>query len=106
MGTYNQEYYQKNREKMLARSRITSKASKQRFKERIKEIKMSSGCTRCGYNRCARALHFHHTDPTIKDFSLNRAFSGGKSYQSILDEVEKCVVLCANCHSELHDEGA
>lgn len=57
-------------------------------------------CQVCGYNRCIQALEFHHLDPTKKDFTTS---GGTKSFQNIKSELDKCVLLCANCHREVHN---
>lgn len=71
------------------------------FRAAIAELKRVSGCDRCGYDRCAAALSFHHEDPSSKSFSV--ANVGGRSWDSILQEIEKCVILCANCHHEVEE---
>ena len=59
-------------------------------------------CIKCGYDRCDRALGFHHRDPSKKDFQIG---SGApKSWSRIVKELKKCDLLCANCHLEKHDE--
>lgn len=57
-------------------------------------------CEECGYDKCVDALEFHHRDPTAKEFSLN----GGrtKGIDRLRVEAEKCALLCANCHREVH----
>ena len=60
-------------------------------------------CEKCGYNKCEGALHFHHLNPKEKEFTvsqinLNEYFTLEKLYR----EVDKCVLLCANCHAEEH----
>jgi len=57
-------------------------------------------CEICGYNKCISALHFHHKDSNEKDFTIS-----GKSYsfEKLKKEVDKCVLVCSNCHSEIHD---
>lgn len=58
-------------------------------------------CENCGYDRCIGALEFHHKDPNQKDFGI----SGTKqtaSWKKIKAEVDKCVLLCSNCHREEH----
>ena len=59
-------------------------------------------CVSCGYNKCLDALHFHHKDPDTKSFSINSAFAHPKRKALIKEEVDKCILLCANCHSEHH----
>lgn len=56
-------------------------------------------CQICGYNKYEGALEFHHKDPSEKDFSLS-----GKSlsFDKMLEEAKKCVLVCGNCHSEIH----
>ncbi len=73
-------------------------------KHKLKEdcLKYKGGkCEECGYNKCAGALHFHHCDPTLKEFSI----SSLRSYtinDIIRIELDKCQVLCSNCHAEKH----
>lgn len=63
-------------------------------------VKLKGGkCERCGYDKCLRALEFHHIDPNEKDFQV----SAFKNYSRLKKEVEKCMLLCANCHAEIHD---
>ena len=58
-------------------------------------------CERCGYDRCADALEFHHRDPDQKDFSISsKGYT--RSWERVKMEMDKCVMLCANCHRELH----
>jgi predicted HNH restriction endonuclease len=62
---------------------------------------MGGACCRCGYATCEAALVFHHKDPGSKDFSFSeRGIT--RSWQRIKDELDKCVLLCANCHAEVH----
>jgi hypothetical protein len=56
-------------------------------------------CALCGYDRTAFNLHFHHVDPRTKSFRI--ATSSGKSLATYLEEIEKCVLVCANCHGEI-----
>ena len=60
-------------------------------------------CQRCGYDRCLEALEFHHLDPTQKDFNISsKGYT--RSWKRVQEELEKCVMLCANCHREVHAE--
>lgn len=62
-----------------------------------------SKCERCGYDRCVEALEFHHTDPTKKDFNISSK-GHTRSWNRVQAELDKCVMLCANCHREIHAE--
>ncbi len=58
-------------------------------------------CELCGYKSCIWALDFHHLDEKTKSFSLSvRGLT--RSWALIKNEVEKCVLVCANCHREIH----
>lgn len=69
-------------------------------KERLAEEIGKSKCKRCGYNTSIEALEFHHLDDTTKNFTISSNMN--KAYESLLKEAKKCIVLCANCHRELH----
>lgn len=59
-------------------------------------------CERCGYSKCIRALEFHHKDPTQKEFLISKYTGAG--IEKIKPELDKCMLLCANCHREVHAE--
>ncbi len=58
-------------------------------------------CQSCGYNKCIAALEFHHKDFNQKEFTLSNK---GKTYgfERLKKEVDKCDLLCSNCHREIH----
>ena len=56
-------------------------------------------CVRCGYNRVVQALHFHHRDRRTKEFLLSNRIGGLTT--KLKFELDKCDLLCANCHSEI-----
>lgn len=61
-------------------------------------------CEKCGYNTCQTALHFHHTNPEEKDFSISDKLQHGYfKMEELFKEVDKCQLLCANCHAEEHE---
>lgn len=68
-------------------------------REFVSRIKITKGCLVCGYNRCARALCFHHV--SNKKYSFAHLDVLDKTV--IIQEIKKCVVLCHNCHMELHE---
>ena len=59
-------------------------------------------CRICGYKKSIRALTFHHRNPSEKDFGLSeRGLT--RSWEKTRKELDKCILLCANCHAEVHD---
>ncbi len=74
---------------------------RKKLREMARDYK-GNKCMICGYDKCARALSFHHIDPAKKEFDLS---SKGltRSWEKIKMEIEKCVLICANCHMEVHD---
>ena len=63
--------------------------------------KLGGKCVVCGYNKNVACLDFHHIDPTIKDFEPARLIKM-TDMAKIIEELSKCIVLCKNCHNELH----
>lgn len=74
-----------------------------RRRRKLNLIKVCGGkCNLCGYNKTAAALEFHHINPEEKDYGLA---SMGTCHQleTDLKEVKKCILVCANCHREIHE---
>jgi transposase len=71
-----------------------------KIKERAVEYK-GGKCVFCGYNRCIKALEFHHTNPNEKDFTLGS--NTNRAWEKVKKEIDKCILVCANCHREIHD---
>lgn len=71
-------------------------------KERVESLKLHYGgkCVKCGYNKCLAALQFHHRDPSQKEFHLG--YKRGISWDRQIEELNKCDLICANCHAEIH----
>lgn len=69
------------------------------FLAKIKEQK-GGKCIRCGYDKCLKALEFHHIDPTKKDFTISNDHF---KLMDAVNETEKCILICSNCHKEFHD---
>ena len=67
--------------------------------KRIRVEEAGGACTVCGYDRCIAALEFHHVQPADKQFALS--LRSARSVTSLRAEAQKCVLLCANCHSEV-----
>ena len=73
-----------------------------KFKSLIVEYK-GGKCERCGYDKYQGALEFHHVDPTKKDFSMAH-LNKYRFDDRIKFELDKCILVCANCHREIHNE--
>ncbi|MBU4348353.1 HNH endonuclease [Patescibacteria group bacterium] len=72
-----------------------------RFRAKAAAIKCLGGkCIECGWQGNQAALQFHHTDPSKKDFIIGNV--ANKNWEKIKKELEKCILLCANCHMIKH----
>jgi len=74
---------------------------RKRIREEFLEYKKTLKCYRCGFADY-RALEFHHLDGKEKEFTLSYASSNGYSIDRIMQEAQKCIVLCSNCHAIEH----
>lgn len=75
-----------------------------RRREKVKKMAVDykgGECENCGYHECIEALEFHHKDPSQKDFSIGSG-SHNHSWVVVKSELDKCLMLCANCHRHLH----
>ena len=63
-----------------------------------------NGCAICGYHKCDSALEFHHVEPKEKSFKLSTILICSGELEKTIEEFYKCMLLCANCHSEIHDK--
>lgn len=72
-----------------------------RRRKKKKLVEMFGGmCTVCGYDKYVGALDFHHVNPKTKDFALSvKGLS--YSWDSLVQEAKKCVLVCKNCHTEI-----
>ena len=76
--------------------------TKQYIKTRKQDILyvMGTKCALCGYNKCSSALELHHLVPEEKDFSISQNVF--RAWESIKEELKKTILVCANCHREIH----
>lgn len=85
--------------------RCSMKASVTRLRQERKQqaVDYKGGrCERCGYSKSLRALQFHHPDPTEKEFGIGSGNT--KSWEKLKVELDKCELLCSNCHAEHHEQ--
>ena len=64
-------------------------------------LKEAQGCMICGYNDDGSKLHFHHRDPSTKLFAISDALQYGP--KKLQEEIDKCDLLCASCHTSHHN---
>lgn len=74
---------------------------RRRTKERI-ILSMGGKCCICGYNKCPSALALHHLDPKQKEITFGRIRANPRNWQFIVAELKKCILVCHNCHCEIH----
>lgn len=73
-----------------------------RKRKKIELVEYKGGCCeKCGYKKSTSALQFHHLNPKEKDFAIS---AKSYSFDRLKKEVDKCIMVCANCHIELHEE--
>jgi predicted transcriptional regulator len=90
--------------KIGRKARVAEAVQTRRKKIKKLAIDYKGGsCQRCGYNKCDGALEFHHLDPTKKDFSISSS-GNTRAWEVIKKELDKCIMVCANCHREIHEE--
>jgi hypothetical protein len=77
----------------------------QRGRQRRQSLIQQQGghCLHCGYSRNEAALAFHHRDPASKSFPLDLRNCSNTAWPTLLTEAQKCLLLCLNCHAEIHN---
>lgn len=91
--------YNKDNKELKERDRITDRIRTLAYKMKAIEI-LGGECSKCGYNDCLASLDFHHIDPKTKNpdgLKMNV-----RSWNKLLKELNKCILLCSNCHREYH----
>lgn len=76
-----------------------------KWRKKVKEIIltcMGGECQICGYSHCPTALELHHVNPDEKDFSFGYIMASCRNWNVIYEEIAKCILLCSNCHREVH----
>jgi hypothetical protein len=95
-----EKYYEKGHQKYkdICPTCRVAEVRKQRKKELI-EYK-GGKCIICDYNKCIKALEFHHVNPSEKKFGIANATV--TNIELLKEEADKCVLVCSNCHMEIH----
>jgi len=78
--------------------------TKRRKVVKLKAVQYKGGCCEiCGYDKSVWAMQFHHKEKETKDFNIG--YKGNcKSWESVKKELDKCILVCSNCHAEIHEE--
>ena len=95
------KHYLSNKNLYIEKSRESNKIYRSRNRDFIREYKTKAGCKFCD-ETCHVCLDFHHEDPTQKEVNVSRISNDSMSIESIKREIEKCIVVCSNCHRKLH----
>lgn len=91
------ESYVNNRDKISERGKIY----KAKCREWFNEYKSTLKCEKCNESHIS-CLEFHHIDPKYKNFEISYALRHNMKKEDVLKEIEKCIILCSNCHRKLH----
>ena len=119
-----QKYYKKHKKEIIEKARQQNRANPEKrkviyvrshekhktkrklYQKRKNEEKTAflnslkeKGCSICFYNTCYAALEFHHINPKEKDKTMKQL-----SKDKILEEIKKCILVCSNCHREIHEK--
>ena len=93
------EYYNSNKEVLNKASNNYQK--ERRISRKAKIVRLIGGCQICGYNKNYKNIAFHHIDDD-KSFGLSGNIAK-YNWLEILNELKKCIVICHNCHGDVHE---
>jgi hypothetical protein len=94
---YNKKWYQQNKEKVIERK----KQRQQEIRDWYRCYKSTLCCAECGESHPA-CLQFHHKDRKEKKFALGDMAGRASGLKALIEEINKCEVLCVNCHAKHH----
>lgn len=98
--SYGKKHYEKNKEYYISKSA----ERKKKWYEEWAEFKSGLRCEHCGEDHPA-TFDFHHVKKDPDNVKVHKLIRNG-AYKKILEEIKKCIVLCANCHRKHHYEEA
>lgn len=90
-------HYNKNKEKFINRN----KERRNKRKEWYQEFMSTRCCIVCQENSL-ECLDWHHLDPKEKDGQVGKMLNHFRSMENVFSEMNKCIILCANCHRKYH----
>lgn len=96
---YTQDHYKRNKQQYQVRIRKYDKKRKKELFDKLLLYLSDKSCKVCGESDI-RVLEFDHRDRNEKEDSIYKLVSVGCSWKKILTEIDKCDILCANCHKK------
>jgi hypothetical protein len=96
---YRRDWYHRNAEQEIKKAIARNRKNRRETRDIASTLKLEVGCKLCGYNKCPGAMDFHHRDRKTKSFNIASSYYLGR--KKVLEEIEKCDILCRNCHAEL-----
>ena len=106
-----QKAYRKTPEGKIARRKEQQRFYYLKYKPKYKEYKnlllalrteKGGKCSMCGYSKEISILHFHHLRDKVFEVCQYRGIMRPRIEKRIREEAEKCILICPNCHAELH----
>lgn len=91
------KYYNENKEKEIAKAKISSKAARLRNAQYVYEFLLKRPCIKCT-EKDPVVLEFDHREPHLKVDEISKLIYRAVSIEKLQIEIDKCDVLCANCH--------
>lgn len=100
---YGRSYMKEWEKRNPQRRRQFNEEYKARIRRLVCEYKSARGCIQCGESHIA-CLDLHHRDPKQKEIDPSNMIKRGWGPERVKLELDKCDVICANCHRKLHWE--
>ena len=95
-SAYGREHYEANRQRYIDQAEVSKRKLRLARTKYLLKFFVANPCVDCGENDPV-VLEFDHLDAKAKSFSIGQGLSN-RNWQSVLDEIGKCEVVCANCH--------
>jgi hypothetical protein len=95
------KHYLSNKDDYRKRARKNNTLYRKRNRQFVSQYKAEKGCHFCKENTPV-CLDFHHLDQNEKEINISVMSRGANSIDSIIKEIDKCLVICSNCHRKLH----
>lgn len=95
------EYLRNWRKENLVKKNGYQKIARAKKQKWVNEYKAERGCSKCSETDPV-CLDFHHLDPATKSFGIHWGAGHQVNQEKMLAEIQKCIIICANCHRKLH----